>query len=113
MYQLTVKDLQGNILHQPNFETLEEAQAMQDDILTFRDYHFPAHEDEQGNLVADFTVEIQDVTTKVQQDKINADALLYLSSTDWYVTRSIENADKPIPEDIKIARQAARDRIVK
>lgn len=43
--------------------------------------------------------------------ELNAPHLAYLASTDWYVTRFIDNGT-PIPDDIKVARQAARDAIV-
>lgn len=113
MYKLTVKDLQGNILHEPTLETQIEALTMKSEIESFHNYNFPAHEDEQGNLVADFTVEIVDITAQVEQEKINAEALAYLASTDWLVVRSIEKPDKPIPDDVKMLRQQARDKVIK
>jgi hypothetical protein len=112
MYQLTVKDLQGNILHQPTLATLEEALAMKLDIEAFHNYNFPAHVDEQGILVADFTVEIEDITAKLEQEKINAESLAYLASTDWMIIRESETG-VVCPVEIKKARQAARDRIIK
>ena len=45
------------------------------------------------------------------QIQINADALAYLASTDWYVVRFSETG-VAIPDDIKTARQVARDAIV-
>lgn len=45
------------------------------------------------------------------QVAINAEALAYLASTDWYVTRFAETG-VAIPDDIKTLRQEARDRIV-
>ena len=47
-----------------------------------------------------------------EQDKVNAEALKYLESTDWYVTRFIDTGVE-IPELVKIAREEARARIVK
>ena len=46
------------------------------------------------------------------QAKVNFKALEYLASTDWYVVRLIETG-KPIPEDILLAREAARAAIIK
>lgn len=39
------------------------------------------------------------------------EALAYLAATDWYVVRALECSDKPVPKDITVARQEARDRI--
>ena len=43
--------------------------------------------------------------------QVNAEALAYLASTDWYATRAF-GGGKPVPADIEASRQAARDRIV-
>lgn len=53
-----------------------------------------------------------DVLAAAQQHDINAGALRYLAETDWMVTRFAETG-VPIPADIKVARQAARDAIVR
>lgn len=53
------------------------------------------------------------VSQKQNQEKINAEALAFLAATDWMCIRALENPSKPVPEDIKAQRQAARDRIVK
>jgi hypothetical protein len=45
------------------------------------------------------------------QAQSNADALAYLASTDWYVVRFSETG-VVIPDEIKTARQLARDAIV-
>ena len=45
------------------------------------------------------------------QAKTNAASLAYLASTDWMVTRFAETG-VPIPDEVKTARQAARDAIV-
>lgn len=45
------------------------------------------------------------------QIQTNADARAYLVSTDWYVTRFAETG-VVIPDEIKAARQAARDAIL-
>lgn len=46
-----------------------------------------------------------------EQERTNADARQYLDSTDWYVTRHRETGVE-IPEDVRVARQAARDRVI-
>lgn len=45
------------------------------------------------------------------QDKINQEALAYLASTDWYITRLME-ADTVIPEEITTLRAEARAKII-
>ena len=52
-----------------------------------------------------------DVLARNKQAKINIESEAYLLSTDWYVSRFAETG-KAIPDDIKAARQAARDAIV-
>ena len=47
-----------------------------------------------------------------RQIKVNAESLAYLASTDWYVNRFSETG-KPVPVEIKEARQAARDSVVR
>ncbi|MEQ4616715.1 MAG: hypothetical protein ABN482_01565 [Corticimicrobacter sp.] len=46
-----------------------------------------------------------------EQQRINAEARAYLSSTDWYVTRRRETG-QDVPPDIAAKRQAARDRVI-
>jgi len=43
-------------------------------------------------------------------EELNEEALAYLFSTDWYVIRRSDTGE-PIPEDITLARAAARTRI--
>lgn len=42
-------------------------------------------------LPAEYSIEIEDVTAKLEQELTNAVALSYLAATDWYVTRQIED----------------------
>ena len=66
-----------------------------------------------GNtLPAEYEIVIEDITAQVEQEKINAEALVYLASTDWLIIRELD-AGVPCPVDIKVKRQQARDRIVK
>ena len=66
-----------------------------------------------GNtLSAEYTIEITDITAQVEQDKVNADALAYLASTDWMVIRFADSG-LAIPEDVKAARAAARLKVVR
>lgn len=64
-------------------------------------------------IPAEYQVVQEDITAKLAQDQINAQALAYLASTDWYLLRAIEDSSKPVPADIVAARAAARASIVK
>lgn len=59
-----------------------------------------------------FTRKPDEQIARATQGKINQRALQYLASTDWYVVRFSETGT-PVPDEIKVARQAARDSIVK
>lgn len=59
-----------------------------------------------------YWVEYIDITAQVEQEKINAEALAYLASTDWLVIRETET-QVPCPAEIKQLRAEARLRVVK
>jgi len=63
-------------------------------------------------LAGDYEVEILDISAKLEQEKINAEAQAFLDATDWMVIRAMEKGEELSPE-FKAERQAARDRIVK
>ena len=63
-------------------------------------------------LPAEYTIEIIDVTSQVEQEEINRQALQYLVDTDWYIIREMDEGVS-CPADIKIERAAARTRIIK
>lgn len=54
----------------------------------------------------------EDITAKLEQDRINAESLTYLASTDWYVIRKQETG-VDIPQDVLEQRAAARAAIIK
>lgn len=66
---------------------------------------------EQQQEVLDFlaTVEVNEEASA--QYARNVHYIEYLKATDWYVTRFAETG-APIPEEVRIARQAARDGII-
>lgn len=70
----------------------------------------PAVTQKQVKLRAEYTVEIEDITAKLEQDKINAESLKYLASTDWLIIRELDSG-MPCPAEIKALRQAAREAI--
>jgi len=66
----------------------------------------------QVKLKSEYVIEIEDITAELEQKKINKEALEYLTSTDWLIIREIDSGIV-CPEEIRAARQAARERIVK
>lgn len=66
-----------------------------------------------GNILpAEYTIEIIDITSEVEQEKINAEALEYLASTDWMIIREMDSG-VVCPADVKLARAEARSKIVR
>lgn len=72
----------------------------------------PAKTHKEVKLRAEYSVEIEDISAKVQQDKDNAEALAYLAETDWMVIREVD-AGVPCPVDVKAKRAEARAKIVR
>jgi hypothetical protein len=58
-----------------------------------------------------FTKKSDEQLAALAQSKLNQSSLAYLAETDWMVTRFAETA-MPIPDDVKLKRQSARDAIV-
>ena len=58
-----------------------------------------------------YTKKSDEQIAQIQQAKVNAQSLAYLASTDWMVIRAAEGGT-PLSEEVKVARQAARDAIV-
>ncbi len=58
-------------------------------------------------LAAEYTIEIEDVTSERERRRVNQESLALLASTDWYVIRKQETGVE-IPQDILEARAAAR-----
>ena len=59
-----------------------------------------------------YWVEYVDISAQVEQDKINAEALAYLASTDWLIVREIET-QVPCPLEVKELRAEARLKVVR
>jgi hypothetical protein len=90
----------GELTNQGHFDSLEVAHGW-----------LSTHE-AMGSFGEDYEVSIEDISSKITQDKTNKEALDYLSSTDWMIIRELD-CGIVCPADIKIARQAARERIIK
>jgi hypothetical protein len=59
-----------------------------------------------------YQVEYIDISAQIEQERINAESLAYLASTDWMEIRFTETG-AGMPADVKATRQLMRDRIVK
>ena len=72
----------------------------------------PAVMQKQVKLKAEYSIEITDISALIEQERINKESLDYLASTDWLVIREMDSG-VACPDEIKAARQAAREAIVK
>jgi hypothetical protein len=114
----------GVMTHRGQFESQQELDAWLAKHIAKNTFGLPerpelALNEETGEmeatgviLPAEFTIEIEDITAQVEQERINAEALAYLASTDWLIIRELD-AGIACPVEVKIARQEARQRIVK
>jgi hypothetical protein len=102
----------GQITHGPSqFPTEAELLA-----------HLARHEG-MGTYGAEgsYEVLIEDITEKVEQDRVNSEALQYLASTDWQVLRHIRQVALGSPTtlsndeylDLERSRTAAAEKIIK
>lgn len=98
------------VLHkdEPMAEAYDEADVLEERIVDGLD----GASHKEVKLKVEYTVEIEDISAQVEQERINAEALEYLASTDWMVIREID-AGVPCPAEVKAERAAARARIVK
>lgn len=126
--KLTIKNSVNEILQTCIFheqETMDAFIAMIAANATFgkpeQTIHHPAIEDGNGEEVleasvevipSEYTIEITDCTTEVNQQKINVEALQYLAQTDYLVIRSIDTG-VDYSAEIKQERANARSRIVR
>lgn len=72
--------------------------------------YYRTEQDEAPFVV--YTRKSDEQIAQMLQAETNAKSLAYLAETDWMVTRFAETG-VVIPDDVKAARQAARDAIVK
>jgi hypothetical protein len=84
----------------------------------------PAVIDEEGNEISPaitemqlvdiqgYVAEVQDISEKISQEKINEESLKLLADTDWMIIRELD-CGIACPAEIKQARAEARAKIVK
>lgn len=80
----------------------EDGSVLQEAVVETQEVHIPAS----------YRVEVLDISSKLQQEAINAEALAFLAATDYIVVRAVERGEE-LSAEFKAERQAARDRIVK
>jgi hypothetical protein len=128
---------QEEITNQGHFQSMEEAQAwiakheaiksfgQPKQVLQHEVEVEPAVLNEDGSVLkeavkemqeevieSDYEILIEDISAKLEQEKINQEAQAFLDATDYKVVRAMERGEELSPE-FKAERQAARDRIVK
>lgn len=136
MIQVSIKK-QNQITNQASFPTMEEAQAWLARYESMKSFGQPKQivqqqieispaviaedgsvlqeaviEMQEVELAGEYEVEVINITSQLEQEKINEEAQAFLDSTDWVVIRALEKGIELSPE-LKAERQAARDRIVK
>jgi len=127
MLKVTVKNKESQrVTNQTQLATQEEVTAWISAQEVLKAFGNPQHQveilDEAGmsfepkqfeTIPAEYIVEIEDITAQINQEAVNEAALRYLAETDYLVLRSIDDPSKPVSDEVKALRQAARDSIVK
>ena len=72
----------------------------------------PAQFEAQMVDLEGYTVEMLDISAQLEQEAINTAALKLLAESDWMITRMAET-QQPVPEEVLLARAAARASIVR
>lgn len=103
---------EADILEERVVEDIPAMDAILDDNGIIIQEATPAKTHKEVKLRAEYTIEIVDITAEIEQQKTNEEALAYLASTDWMVIRQLDSG-VAMPEEVRLARQAARERIVK
>ena len=108
------------VSHGASFDTMEEAQAWIASCEANSSWGHTGNEEytnEFGEVMParekEYEIVIEDITSQAEQERINQEALAYLANTDWYVLRAQEDPTKPVPAEIVLARQQARERIIR
>lgn len=103
---------EADVLEERVVEDYPSIDAVMDDTGAIVQEAVPAKTHKEVKLRAEYTIEILDISAQVNQENQNADALAYLSSTDWLIIREID-AGVPCPVDVKAKRAEARSKIVR
>ena len=117
MKKVIVKNLQG--VEIGRCDSVLDADSWIDECIKNKCWGNPERDEigEDGEptgkiLPAEYTIEVEDISDKLEQERVNRESLEYLASTDWLVIRELD-AGIPCPADVKQARAEARARIVR
>lgn len=101
-------DLRGTVYSTETGQAVEHSEfGALPEGLTILPQPSPAHRWVDGDWVLDAAI-----VAKLEQERINRDALEYLNQTDWYVIRRQETGEA-IPEEVLSNRAAARKVVVR
>lgn len=128
---------QGEVTNKGEFSSMEEAQAWLAKHEGLKSFGQPAQtvrqqielspaviaedgsvlqeavtEIQETVIPASYEVKIEDMSAKLEQERVNSEALAFLAATDYLIIREMDNG-VPCPVEIKAQRQAARERILK
>ena len=103
---------EADVLEERIVEDAPAIDAVMDDAGMIVQDAVPAKTHKEVKLKAEYTIEIEDITDKLEQERINAEALKYLADTDWMIIREMD-AGIVCPADVKLARAEARSKIVR
>jgi hypothetical protein len=132
MIKITIINTNRNTDWKRQFETQEELDAWLSVHIEKNTFGLPerpelALNEETGEmeptgviLPAEYTIEIEDITAQIEQEKINAEAKKFLSETDWKCQRHADQKALGISPSLSeeefqallLARQEARNRIM-
>lgn len=99
-----------------------QVKIIRDSVVT-NSASFPSQEEAQAWLSShegmgtfgspeSYSIDMSDISSQVEQERINAESLKLLADTDWYCTRLIDSGTL-IPQEILTARAEARTKIVR
>lgn len=98
-YEIRMKDKDSHEVKNTSIQELPDEAACQEFI------------NQNPSTFQEFDIEIVDITSQVEQEKLNKDSLKYLAETDWLIIRESETG-VACPENIKQARASARLAII-
>ena len=87
----------GTLLNRADFNTSEEAQIWLQQI----------EQSQKFGEASSYDIEIIDMSQELSDEYEMKISQKYLSDTDWYIVREMDSGE-PCPQEIKIARAAAR-----
>ena len=90
---------------------LELLEEIPDPVPPSDDVTFYVYQEHDEEPYSTWTRKSEEEIQAIQQERLNQKSLAYLASTDWMAIRAAEGGT-PMSDEVKAARQAARDAIV-